>query len=57
MSVEHLQSDADRGKPKYADINLSISYSVHHKSHMDWNVSLGGYRAATDRLSQGSDTK
>jgi len=35
MSVEHRWNDADRGKLKKWERNLSHCHCVHHVSHMD----------------------
>jgi hypothetical protein len=35
MNVEHWWNDADRGKLKYWERNLSQCHFVHHKSYMD----------------------
>jgi hypothetical protein len=36
MSMEYRWNDADKGKPKNLEKNLSQCYFVNHKSHMDW---------------------
>jgi len=42
MKVEHQWNDADRGKPKCLDKNLSHSQFACCKSHMNWpGIELG----------------
>jgi hypothetical protein len=35
MTMEHWWNDADRGKPKYSEKNLSHCHFVHYRSLMD----------------------
>jgi hypothetical protein len=35
-NMEDWWNDTDRGKPKYAEKNISLYHFVLHKSHMDW---------------------
>jgi len=37
LSMEHLQNDTDRRKPKYSEKTLSQNDFAHHKFHMDWS--------------------
>jgi hypothetical protein len=38
--MEHWRNDADRGRPKYWEKNLSLCHLVYYKSHMKWPVIL-----------------
>jgi len=38
MIAEHLWNDAEMGKPKYFEKNLSQCSYFLHKSHMEWHV-------------------
>jgi hypothetical protein len=41
--MEHRWNEIDRGKPKYAGINLTQCYLVNNKSHMEWPRPPGLY--------------
>jgi len=36
VSVEYRWNDTDRAELKYLEKNLSLCYSVYHKSSVDW---------------------
>jgi hypothetical protein len=38
--MKYWWNDTDRETLEYWDKNLSQSYCVHHKSHMDWSKPL-----------------